>query len=139
EKDQLDHENIQKLESFRRLFAGVEHMSAGMAAMVIDNAKKQLDMLIELDKISEKDAREIGATLRKATASIDRRLPDGLSAISRELRDIARSIGDTNDGFGAVLDTLGDITGRFGQMIDSLNALKNVEGLGGIFGEKGIG
>src|SRR3546814_2104433 len=61
-------------------------MSAGTARLVITVARQQLDELVKSGRIRDELAGDITEKLRRSTASIDRRLPDGLSAISRELR-----------------------------------------------------
>ncbi len=106
ELGELDDKNIQKLDSYKKLFEGIERLTDAGARDVIAKAKALLagdsDMSPELRAKIEK-------ALKEATQSLDERLPERVMQLSGAFGEMAQEIGRVNGELGSMLQGVSNI------------------------------
>lgn len=106
ELNQLDDANIQKLDSYKVLFEGIEKLTDAGARKVIKDAEAMLASGINASPELLKKIRE---TLKDATKSLDDRLPDRVMKISGSFSEMAGSISQTNAELGTMLQGISNV------------------------------
>ena len=137
----LDDQNIQKLNSYRLLFEGIDRLSDKAARKVISDAAVMLKQLLETGKISKNLAKQISDQIKDATESLESRLPEKLQKSATSLSQISSIIGDIDDGFGLWIGNLSNVIGNIGQIkleMLELDKLKSGDILGGVSGGLGL-
>lgn len=136
----LDDNNIQKLESYKNLFDGIEHLTDAGARDVISKANALLsgekDMSPELYN-------RIKKALKEANKALDDRLPQRLMKMSGAFGEMAQEIGRVNAELGSMIQGVSNILRATVQIKDGFKDLKEginnysankKEGGGGILG-----
>lgn len=106
ELDKLDDSNIQKLESYRDLFSGIEKLSDASARKVIANARK---MLNSDTAMSAEERKKIEAAIKEAESSLSGRLPDRINKVADEFSSIASSVSSVNQELGDMIGILSNV------------------------------
>lgn len=138
ELNTLDDANIQKLQSYKDLFDGVENLTDASAKRVIQAAK---DILLKITDISPELKKRIEEAIKEAESSVNNRLPQKVSKVADEFSNIATSISTVNEGLGNMLGLLSNVLRATANIHTGFDALKKglqdyksgkAEGFGGI-------
>lgn len=119
----LDDENVQKLDSYKDLFEGIEGLSDAMARKVIANARAMLAGLVSSGKISKDLAKEIEKQIKDTQKALDDRLPDRLDQLAAGFDQMAGSVSGLNDGLSSTLGLLSDALRAVGQVQNGIKGL----------------
>src|SRR5690606_5785140 len=116
--------NVKKLDAYKDLFGGIEHLSDAMARKVLANVRAMLDGLVKSGKISIELAKEIEALIRETQTALDNRLPNRLDDLAASFQEMANSVGSLNEGLGNSLGLLSSMIKASTQVRDGIVALK---------------
>ena len=140
ELNALDDANIQKLESYKHLFEGIEKLSDSSARKVLQSAK---DDLLKITNISPELRKKILEAIMETEKSIDSRLPERILRMSDGFSEMANAVGKVNEELGIMLQGVSNLLRAVTQIktgFDDLQkGLKNFKeqkasGEGGILG-----
>ncbi|MGV3705451.1 MAG: hypothetical protein ACO1NU_08735 [Arcticibacter sp.] len=126
----LDDANVKKLDSYKKLFDGVERVSDKQAQVVIANAESMLQELQGKGLISADLAKDIIDKINDSKKAVADRLPDRLDAAADSLRNVASAISSIDDGFANVLGTVSNVIAGFSEMQRQKEAM-NASGASG--------
>mgnify|MGYP001462631525 CR=1 FL=1 len=121
ELGKLDDANIQKLDSYKELFSGVQQLSDAAARKVIANAKSMLAMELNM---SGDERKKIEKAIADAEKSLDGRLYDRVGNLADEFSEIAYSVGQVNEGLG---DMLGLVSSVLRATVDVSKGIENLK------------
>lgn len=121
ELNELDDSNIQKLQSVKDLFDGIERLTDNEARKVIRNIELLLASGVNISPELLKKVRE---ALKDATKSLDSRLPERVMQTSNAFSQMAREIGVVNEGLGNMFSVLGHILSTSAQIGSNLGDLR---------------
>lgn len=140
ELNALDDANIQKLESYKHLFEGIEKLSDTSARKVLQSAK---DGLLKISNISPELRKKILEAITETEKSLDSRLPERILRLSDGFSEMANAVGKVNEELGTMLQGVSNLLRAVTQIkvgFDDLQkGLKNFKeqkatGEGGILG-----
>ncbi|WP_282635716.1 hypothetical protein [Sphingobacterium thalpophilum] len=120
ELNELDDSNIQKLQSVKDLFDGIERLTDTEARKVIRNIELLLASGVNISPELLKKVRE---ALKDATKSLDSRLPERVMQTSNAFSQMAGEIGVVNEGLGNMFSVLGYILSTSVQIGKNLGEL----------------
>lgn len=138
ELNSLDDANIQKLQSYKDLFDGIENLTDASAKRVIQAAKDQLQKITD---ISPELKKRIEEAIKEAESSVNNRLPQKVSKVADEFSNIATSVSTVNEGLGNMLGLLSNVLRASANIHTGFDALKKglkdyksgkAEGFGGL-------
>lgn len=112
----LDVANIKKLDSYKKLLAGIERLSDKQAQVVISNAEAMLNGIKQTSPEVAALVKEILDKINDSKAAISSRLPERLDSAATSLRNIADALGGIDEGFGQVLSTISQVVAGFGEL-----------------------
>jgi TP901 family phage tail tape measure protein len=138
EKDQkeLDAANSTQLDSYEKLFEGIEKLSAKSALRLVATARKQLaDQIKSGAIIDPEQIKLINALFDKTEQTIRSGTGQALMDLARQVDEIASSVGGIDAAFGKVLSTLGNVLGQVGNIKKGFTDLKTAQGTGSITGQ----
>lgn len=140
ELNSLDDANIQKLQSVKDLFAGIESLTDSQARLLI----QQIENILSADmNMSPEMFNQIKKALKDTSEALDNRLFDRLSKVSSEFQTISQSVAGFNEGLGTSLSVLGQMLQSTVQVKKGFDSLKGgindysktkKEGGGGLLG-----
>lgn len=134
ELDALDDANVQKLDAYKALYEGVDHLSDAAAKKVIADAESMLQGLVEAGKISKELAKEIGVRLVDASDALVDRMPVRLNDLAQSLGNVASRVSDIDEGFGNMIGTLSNVIGSISSIKTIMNDIKKAQESGGFKG-----
>lgn len=126
----LDDTNVKKLDSYKKLFDGIERISDKQAQVVIANAESMLQGLQSKGLISADLAKEILDKINDSKKAVADRLPERLDAAADSLRNVASAISSIDVGFANILGTVSNVVAGFSEMQKQKEAM-NAPGASG--------
>ena len=127
---QLDNTNIQKLDAYKVLFAGIDRLSEEGAKKVISNAKTMLAGLLLNGNIGKEMAKEIANMISNTDKAIKDKIPEGIVGLANQIDQVAASVSGIDEAFGKVLGTLGNVVGQVGNIKKGMSDLTDAQGKG---------
>ncbi|WP_099368071.1 tape measure protein [Sphingobacterium sp. 1.A.4] len=122
ELNALDDANIQKLQSYRDLFEGVEKLTDASARKVLKSAK---DELLGITNISPELRKKIEEVIRDTTKAIDNRLPQRISLMSDAFSEMAGSVSNVNEELSSMLQGVSNLLRSITQIKSGFDDLKS--------------
>lgn len=116
----LDDANIEKLDSVKELFKGIEDMTDAGARTLIDKIKALLSSDTNMSSAMRAD---IEKALGEATEALDDRLPERVMVMSDAFGDMAQEVGRVNEGLGSMLQGVSDVLRVTVQINDGFDKL----------------
>jgi hypothetical protein len=123
ELNQLDDANIQKLDSYKSLFEGIERLTDAASRKVIADAEAMLTQALAAGTISAEEAKKIRLALKDTQKSLDNRFIDRLHNVAGAFAEIANNVGGVDTGLGSVLTTVSSIVGATADVKKNIGAL----------------
>lgn len=120
ELHQLDDANIERLQSVKNLFNGIERLTDAQARKVISDIQTLLNSGVE---ISPEMLKKIRETLKDTTKALDARLPDRVMQLSSAFSQMGQELSGVNEGLGSMLSGMGNILAASVQIGDNFTAL----------------
>lgn len=137
---ELDDANIQKLDSYKALFQGIDRLTDAGARDIIAKVKALLagdsDMSPDLRK-------KIKEALKETTEALDERFPERVMTLSSAFGEMAQEIGRVNEELGSMLQGVSNVLRATVQIKDGFKGLQSgltnyaatkKEGGGGLMG-----
>lgn len=119
---ELDDANIQKLDSYKALFQGIDRLTDAGARDVIAKVKALLagdsDMSPDLRK-------KIKEALKETTEALDERLPERVMTLSSAFGEMAQEIGRVNEELGSMLQGVSNVLRATVQIKDGFKGLQS--------------
>jgi hypothetical protein len=113
----LDEANLKKLESYQRLFKGIEDLSKKSALKVVSDARSLLQKNIASGEIIDSDEIEkIRDYFEEVENTIKSGTGDQLVNVANQIDKIVTSIGGMDSAFGKVLSTVSNVVGQVGNI-----------------------
>ncbi|WP_313411065.1 hypothetical protein [Sphingobacterium multivorum] len=106
ELNQLDDSNIQKLQSVKDLFDGIERLTDSQARKILNNVEALLASGIN---VSPELLKKLKEALKDATKALDERLPERVMLVANSFRQMGDEIGTVNEGLGSMLTAVGGV------------------------------
>lgn len=113
---ELDDSHVKELDSYKKLYEGIDRLSEANARKVIANAKNMLAKQIITGQITTELVKELGKMINDSEKSLEARIPDGIINIANQIDGVANAVGGLDSAFGKVLGTLGNVLGQVGNI-----------------------
>lgn len=120
ELKQLDDENINRLQSVKHLFDGIERLTDAQARKVIKDIQ---ELLASGVNISPEMLKKLKDALKDTTKALDARLPDRIMQMSGAFSQMGQEISGVNEGLGNMLTAVGSILASSVQIGESITAM----------------
>jgi hypothetical protein len=132
----LDEGNIEKQIKLEDFFRSLERVSMKEAKARIKVLRESLIKAYNEGglEISESFLEQILGSLDKWENQLEQKIPKALIGISNEFRNIAQTIGETNQGLRLMFSTLSDILGRAADIKTNIEGIKAGQAQGGTTG-----
>lgn len=136
----LDEANGKSLESYEKLFTGIDELSKRSALKLIQNARVQLAKDIESGAIKdEKEIARIKARFNELEKEIKNGTGESLRNLGGQLSDIAGLVGGVDSAFGRMIGTLGNVLSQVGSIKDGIAAFNTAKGKDDTLGQLSAG
>lgn len=136
---QLDDANSKKLDSYEKLFIGIDKLSTRNALKVVDQARRLLAKDIKDGILTPAQIKEINDLLNKTEIAIRGKSGQALIDLAGAINSVASSVGDLDEEFGKVLGTVGIIVGQVGNIKKGFADFKAAGLTGDTLGQLGAG
>jgi tape measure domain-containing protein len=136
---ELDDANSDKLESYEKLFDGIEKLSTRNALRAVQTARKLLAKEIKDGVLTPEQIKEINELLNNTELSVRNKSGQILTDLSGAINDLASSVGNMDAAFGKVLGTVGNIVGQLGSVKKGFADFKTAKAGGDTLGQLGAG
>ena len=132
----LDEANGKSLDSYEKLFIGIEQLSTRNALKLIQNARVQLSKDIASGAIKDSDEiNKIKERFNELEKSIKNGTGEELRKLGGALEDIAGLVGGVDSDFGKLIGTLGSVLSQVGSIKDGIASFKLAQGKDDIVGQ----
>lgn len=128
---QLDNSNIQQLDAYKALFAGIDKLSDDGAKKVISNAKTMLAGLLLKGNIGKEMAKEISNMISNTEKAIEEKIPEKIIGLANQMDQVSASVSGIDEAFGKVLATLGNVIGQVGNIKKGFADIKTAQAANG--------
>lgn len=122
ELNELDDKNIQKLDSYKNLFEGIDKLTDAGARNIIVKAKA---LLAGEEDMSPELYEKIKKAIKDAEKALDERLPERVMQLSGAFGSMAQEIGRVNEELGSMLQGVSNILRASIQIKDGFKDLKS--------------
>ncbi|RQO79128.1 phage tail tape measure protein [Pedobacter sp. KBW01] len=133
---ELDDANAKKLESYEKMFEGIEVLSKKQALAVLQAGRAQLAKDIKSGAIV--DPAEI-TKVKKYFDEVENTIREGsgqaLIDLARQVDEVASAVGGIDSAFGKVLGTLGNVLGQVGNIKKGFKDLQAAQKTNSITGQ----
>lgn len=123
----LADSNAKQLESYKKLFEGVENISKKQAEVVLANAKRMFEQLKADGLISEELYKQILNRIRETEKAIGNRLPEKIMQLSYAFSDIQEDVANINQSFGEMIGMASKALQTHSNVLRLSDAYKNAK------------
>ena len=136
---ELDDANSDKLESYEKLFIGIEKISTRNALRAVQEARKLLAKEIKDGVLTPEQIKEINELLNSTELAVRNKSGQILTDLSGAIKELSSSVGDMDAAFSKALATTGSIVGQLGNVKKSFADFNTAKAGGDSMGQLGAG